>query len=271
MTMAPDYRALLDALGYPPIAGGAPEDDAPDQDQPESAPSSGSAQEAQSDSFTSADISSIPEDADREWLSQRYADMQADYTRKTQEIAETRREAEAMAEIIEAASDPGHPDHQSALDVLGLEVDQAELEEEDSYFSADDELRTKVERLEAERAMEQQAAEQAAIEEFEDDLIAEQISNLQQQEGREFDDAELRILYNEALSNPDDRGLPNVGYAYELLKDAYTNRQKDWVSSKRTARRPGSGSAADRKFDPTNDEDRVTRTAEILEAHNSSE
>ena len=243
MDQAP-YRALLDLLGYPPIAGGAPEDDAPEQDQPESAPESGSAQERQSESFTDADISAVPENADREWLAQRYQDMQADYTRKTQEIAETRREAAAMAEIIEAASDPGHPDHQNALDVLGLEVDAPELEEDDmSPYSTEDQLMAKVERLEAERAMEQQAAEQAAIEEYEDDLIAEQISSLQQQEGREFDDAELRILYNEALSNPDERGLPNVGYAYELLKDAYTNRQKDWVSSKRTARRPGSGSA----------------------------
>jgi hypothetical protein len=268
--MAPDYRALLDALGYPPIAGGAPEDDAPEQDQPESAPESGSAQEApQSESFTDKDASSIPEDADREWLTQRYSDMQADYTRKTQEIAETRREAEAMAEIIDAASDPGHPDHKNALDILGLEAD-AEDDQED-FLTAEDELRAKVEALEADRAAQVQAAEQAAIEEMEDDLIAEQISKLQEQEGREFDDAELRLLYNEALANPDGRGLPNVEHAYNLLRDAYTNRQKEWVSSKKTARRPGSGSAADKKFDPTNDEDRVSRTAEILEAFNSSE
>lgn len=244
---------------------------ADEQDQPtptDEAPIEGQAPEAEQveavdlDNF---DLAQVPEDAGREWFEGRYRDLRGDYTRKTQELAEQRKQVSA---IVDAIRDPNHPQHSDVMDYLGLETVE---EDNDEYGLDEDEplgvLEQRLARLEAEREAQAQAiAEQQAESELED-YLEERISDLQRREGiDEFSEQELRLLVNAAVASPDSSGKPDVEGAFEALKGAYAAKQKAWLSSKTAPRVPGAGVPASAELDVTDRAKRLSEMERIAEA-----
>lgn len=232
--------------------------EAPEQDQDQPEPSDSEASEA-----SAFDPSSLPDEA-REYLSSREKELQATMTRKTQEAAETRRQAE---QVIEALSDPDHPQHKQVLGYFNLEVE--EDDEDDDDLLGDDpteDLRRELEELKQLYSQDVQTREQQQQEDQIEGQVAEQIEELQDKEGREFTDKELELLFSYAVSNPSNDGNPDVQGAFDALTGAYSTYQKDWINRKKAPRPPGQGTPASRDFDIRDRKARISRSQEIAEA-----
>lgn len=237
-------------------------DPTPEANSDQPAPQEGTPAEPQEDSGQSLedfDLSGIPEDADREWFGAKYKGLQADYTRKTQAMAEERKQ---MATVIEAIRDPEHPSHEAVLSELGL---TPETIEDDTYEDEEPDLQSRIDQLEAKIAERDQmtqaeAAERAALEH-----MAEQIELAQQASGREFDETELDFIAARAEANPDESGMPDVRGAIEALEGIYRKRQQDWAGSKSAPRTPGNGPTGQREVDLSNRDARLEYSAEVAE------
>lgn len=231
-------------------------DQAPDvQDQPQDTT------DPEDSGQSEFDPSSLPEEA-QNYLSQREKQMTADYTRKTQEAAETRKQAE---QFIEALSDPSHPQHKQVLAYFNLEV-EADEEDDDDWDDPNDALLKRLDALESRYQQDSESREQRDYEEQEEEYLAEKFEELQGKAGREFDDKELELLFSYAVSNQNSEGLPDVEGAYEVLNGVYDARQKDWISRKKAPRPVGQGSPASRDFDIRDRKARLARSQEIAEA-----
>lgn len=247
-----------------PDAIEAPETES--QDQPvESA-------EESVDRFTDFDLSTVPEEA-REAVEAAEKRMQADYTRKTQTLAETRREAERAQQIVEALNDPttapfalkqlGYDDRK-LLEMYGYDLDG---EDSDDEFDADfeDEFRDpRVDQLIAERQQEQVT-----------DFIAGEIADLENELDQEFDAEEHRFLDAHARANPNVKGEPDVQGAYEFLKSLYKHHEGRITKGKiNSDRPPAGGKPATRQVDlskMTPDERAEYRREQMLNAAERSD
>lgn len=236
------------------------EAEAPDvQDKPE-------AEAGEAVNLDDFDLAQVPDDADRSWFEDRYKDLRADYTRKTQALAEQRSQVQA---VIEAAQDPEHPQHQEALEYLGLEL--AEDDDYDDEDEFDDDplgpIQQEIAELRAAEEARQEAYFNQQAEAQLEDYLESEITDLQRSEGiDEFSDAELRILVNAAVASPDPEGRPDVRGAYDALKEAYGSRQKAWLSSKTAPRAPGAGVPASAELDVTDRSARIDEATRIAEA-----
>lgn len=153
----------------------------------------------------------------RQYVEQREREMQADYTRKTQELAEQRREAEQALEFINALNtDPNfalqvHQTLSQTLQAQGYSVAQADAlaaqqmqGEEDPYGYEDDPYMAKIQELEQwKHQQEQRIAEAEAAA-----RIDSQLAVIRQQNPN-FDDNDLRDIIS-------------MGFAFngDLLKSA---------------------------------------------------
>ena len=207
--------------------------------------------EDSTESFYDLDTSAIPDDLDpREWAAQRHKEMQSAFTRKTQQLAEERKQAQQAQQILEIARDPTHPQHAEALDYLGLEVDdggEEEVEEPDPQ----DQLAERLARIEETMQQATTAQQQAAREEAEIDYVAEELEQISTLEGRELEGEEIEFLHGFATANRKEDGTPNVERAYQVLKATINSHQKRHIGSKKAPRSPGAGPAARKQFDPT--------------------
>lgn len=109
----------------------------------------------------------------RSYIEQREREMQADYTRKTQEVAEQRREAEQALQFIEALnSDPNfalqvHQTLSQALQNQGYSVEQAnalaaeQVQGQGDYEYEDDPYMSKIQELEQWKAQQEQRIAEA--------------------------------------------------------------------------------------------------------------
>jgi hypothetical protein len=200
--------------------------------------------------------------------------MQADYTRKTQEIAELRREAEAATEFFNALSDEEMRDDalrqlaeyvgpETLAAAAGFEVaDEDNLESDFSEFEepvAD----PRVDQLAAEwESYKEAQQEQAILQEIESFTDGE-MSRL----GVE-DEAEQRAVLSIAATMDLDReGFPQLEAAKQMLDDLYGSKQKQWIDSKKAPRQPLQGEQAEEGFDFSNEEERRKRIAALIEAN----
>lgn len=219
--------------------------------------------EAQAESFTdSFNPEELPEDA-RSAYEDAYKKMQADYTRKTQEIAESRREAEDAMEFISALQDPEYRDQ--ALRLLGVELDAKEAEGDD-----EEEWLTENERLDRiEQALESQAeqTQQAELEAMEDQFLDQEFTKLEKQIGRDLTDEEAELLFVTATHPAfrDKKGMPDVEAAFERINGLEKGAQQRYVESKKAPRAP-LGSAGTKSVDLNDDEARTAALAQIIEA-----
>jgi hypothetical protein len=139
---------------------------------------------------------------------------------------------------------------------VGYQLEKDEEEYEDEY----DEESDAEERLEQIESYLAQGAEQAQIEEFQEqeaDYVSEEIAALEAQEGREFSEREIQILFLNA-THPNlrgDRGEPDVEAAYDALREANEAERQRVVDSKRAPQAP-SGASPSQQVDLDDPEQR---------------
>jgi hypothetical protein len=200
----------------------------------------------------------IPADTPAVDYEQRYNDLRSEFDRRNQQYSEAEQLQMALA-------GQAGPDAQAEiLRRFGIELEDEEGDQFDELDEFDPDAR--IDRLEAMLEEQQMAAEQEAYVEAETEYLTEGIESLEQSEGREFSDQEIAILASVARANPNEQGLPDLRVAHAHLTELLQDRQSAWVESKKAARRPGSGIAADRAADLDNDEARVQFIADRIAA-----
>ena len=223
--------------------------------------------EGASESFTDVSGDLPPE------LESRYKSMQADYTRKTQEIAELRREAEAATEFFNALSDEEMRDDalrqlaeyvgpETLAAAAGFEVGEDNPEQDFSQF--EEEVKDpRVDQLAAEWESYKQSQEEKAILQEIESFTDGEMTRL----GVE-DEAEQRAVLSIAATMDLDReGFPQLEAAKQMLDELYGSRQKEWIESKKAPRQPLQGEQADEGYDFSNEDERRKRIAALIEAN----
>ena len=214
--------------------------------------------EGASESFTEVGGDLPPE------LESRYKSMQADYTRKTQELSELRREAEAATEFFNALRQLAeYVGPETLAAAAGFEVaDEDNLEPDFSEFD-ESPSDPRVDQLAAEwESYKEAQQEQAILQEIESFTDGE-MSRL----GVE-DEAEQRAVLSIAATMDLDReGFPQLEAAKQMLDELYGSRQKEWIESKKAPRQPLQGEQADEGFDFSDADERRKRIAALIEAN----
>lgn len=217
------------------------------------------------DSFTSAN--DLPPE-----LEDRYKSMQADYTRKTQEIADLRREAETAMEFINALQDESQRadalrqladfvGEDTYLTAAGFEADAEDNDEDPEDFGGLNDPR--VDQLAAEwESYKQNQQEKEILSEIEN-FTESEMSRLEIADDREAQ----AVLSIAATLDLDERGLPQIEAAYTMLNDLFGEKQKSWIGSKKAPRQPLQGAAGDETFDFSNEDERRKRLAALIEAN----
>jgi hypothetical protein len=189
-----------------------------------------------------------------------------DYTRKTQEIAEERREIEEKAhyaQLIDMLRSNDPEENQVALKALDYDfyadpdVAADDLEDElyDEDYDEDDGLsavQKKLAELEQWKADQesafQESLQQQEAQQYEDavnEFLDESWVELKKQIGRDdFSEEEELVLEQMAAANLDDDGLPDLGKAYTLLSDVLAANRGKWVKSKDAPEVSTAGSSA---------------------------
>lgn len=225
--------------------------------------------EGASDSFTDAGGDLPPE------LEARYKSMQADYTRKTQELAEQRREAEnAMAWVEALQNEETRNDALRQLaeelgpevvaEAAGFEVAQDTEDELDfSQFEEPGAYDPRVDQLEAElNAFKQAQEEQAILQEIES-YTEEEMTRL----GIDSEAEQRAVLSIAATLDLDREGFPQIEAASQMLEELYGSKQKEWIGSKKASRPPLQGQAGEEAFDFSNEDERRKHLAALIEAN----
>lgn len=270
-----DYRALLAERGWAPIAGGSPEldeehadgGDPPAPEAPEAeAPDTS---EGEEESFPDFDLSEVPEDH-REALESHAqkvkAHFQGAFTKKSQSLAEQRRESERNAGIVEALLDPqslpsllkqaGYSE-QEVLDMFGYQTDDDdpdELEDEEEFRDP------RVDELLQDRQAEQRQGEVGQF-------VEGEIAKLAKERGSDIPDDEQQALdfIGQGLSGQE---VPDIQAASQFLEGVVKARVNAILESKKNApRAPGGGKPGSRTVDLSKEsrEDRVARMAQAAE------
>lgn len=252
-----------DDLGGDEPGGDTPADTGPDDGQPG----------GDEESFFDFDPSQVPDDADRNWLGNKYGEMRQAFTQKTQGISETRREAEESQALIEGLRDPDTMPHY--LRLLGVDLTDPEtLRRFGVNFDEDDELLDDLEpdtdervgQLERQIAEERQEAEAAAELQAFDDLADQELEAIEEQWDRKLDPDEDAFLRHQAESNPGRDGLPDYESAAKLLRSLLARREQEWAKRRSEPGRgaPG-GKPGGKALDPAKEEDRMALGAAAAE------
>lgn len=214
-------------------------------------------------------------------------EWQGNYTKRRQadreEITGVRREAEQQEALIQGLRDPSTMPHYlrlmgidltdaTTLEALGVtgggrgggEIDddlRTLLEEGD-----EDELATRLDNLENERASEKQEREAGEVEQALDDLADQELETIEGSWGRELDDDEDAFIRHRAEASPGPDGLPDYESAAATLKGWLTRREQQWAKERSKPGRgaPG-GKPGGKALDPKNDEDRLELGAAAAE------
>lgn len=212
------------------------------------------------------DPSSLPQE-----LQSAYKQMQGDYTRKTQTLAEQRKEFEAQQqeydsyrELVTALQE----DPQGTLEALQQQLLGDTEDAQDNEYEYDEDidprvsqLQQEIEQIKAERQQqEQQAADYQAL--------AQDVAQITELAGRELDQTELEILGKYATR--DEHGLLRVLPLYQDLENLFKTRQEKWIAGKRPQATPGIGSQGSEKFDINDREARIKRMAAIMQAEDAA-
>lgn len=207
------------------------------------------------------DPASLPDE-----LRPRYRQMQADYTQKTQSLAEQRQQIEQEQELLNALRSNDPEIQNQALEFLGFEPDDDELDE---YEEPDDQLEARLAALEEREQMQAAASEDEAFREQLLDYVDGQFDDLEQSTGRTFTDAEVRAISGLAGAVQDERGLPDVRQAYDLIfSDVLGDEKSRWIESKQ-APQPGSGRSGTEAPDLSDEQVRRRVMAEAIDAGTS--
>ncbi len=226
--------------------------------------------EGASESFTDVSGDLPPE------LESRYKSMQADYTRKTQEIAELRREAEAATEFFNALSDEEMRDDalrqlaeyvgpETLAAAAGFEVGEDNLEDEFDLSQFDDQPAAdpRVDQLAAEWESYKEAQQEQAILQEIEGFTDSEMSRL----GIENEAEQRAVLSIAATMDLDREGFPQLEAAHQMLSDLYGTKQKEWIGSKKAPRQPLQGEQGEEGIDFSDEDQRRKYLASLIEAN----
>jgi len=241
-------------------------------------PAEGDEEESFIDSF---DLESV-DPAARPAVEALQRDWQGHYTKRRQadreELTEVRREAEQSQALIEGLRDPSTMPHY--LRLMGIDLSDpktAELlgvqggggaEDQELLDLLDDEndVETRLEKIERERTEEGEARETAKMEQALDDLADQELERIEGAWGRELDDDEDAFVRHRAEANPGPDGLPDYESAAAVLKGFLARREQEFAKRRSEPGRgaPG-GKPGGKALDPKNDEDRLELGAAAAE------
>lgn len=232
--------------------------------------------ESDEESFTDVKVDDLPED-----VQSRYGQMQADYTRKTQALAERHQELDtAVSFVSDLVSDEQNATQEAVFrtlaERLGYDLDDdGDLEGEPDTEPLDDETPEQAEfrdsRLDpilAEREAKAETERQAAYEQQLDETethIENGIKALAKADGIDLTEEELGVVFDSVLALPPQGDGPNVKAAYDRYKAATKAHTDRWVQSKKTTQAP-TGQAGEEPVDFSNEEARLALTARHAEA-----
>lgn len=200
------------------------------------------------------DLGEVPEEA-KPVAEAAIKRLNAAYTRKTQADAQVLRDAEQAQMIVDGLMDP---DRAPAIaQALGIQIPAPGGKVEPDEFEFED----PIERIEAlEQKLDQQSQVSAAEKrvQAENAYVTEQVESLETKLGVEFVDEEVELLYLLADENRDQNGAPDIEAANRLFDAAVAARHARASKPRpRAPRRPGQGSAAERKVDLDDPEKRL--------------
>lgn len=206
-------------------------------------------------------------------------EWQGNYTKRRQadreEIDGVRREAEQQEALIQGLRDPSTMPHYlrlmgidlsdpQTLELLGVQGASrggGDVDDELRQLLEDgdeDELETRLSKLETERQTEKQQSEAAEVEQALDDLADQELERIEGSWGRELDDDEDAFIRHRAEASPGVDGLPDYESAATTLKGWLTRREQQWAEARSKPGRgaPG-GKPGGKALDVNNDEERL--------------
>jgi len=237
--------------------------EAPDQSQPEAAeatPEAPAEPEQPKDPLGDFSLDQVPADADRDWLGKRHQEMTGSFTRKTQELAEERRQ---VAGIVQAIQDPNDPNHAAIISELGFEV---EGDNTDAYGNEEyDTTDAKIERLEEAIRTRDERDQEAELERAESQWLRNSRKDLEAG-GNKLSDEEWQMVQGYAISNRFDDGEPDIEGGVKRLTAAWDAKQKNYELSKKAPRGPGAGMPADKDRNTSTRADRIALGQQVADA-----
>lgn len=227
------------------------------QEAPESADKPEAGQEEES--FYDLSPNELPEE-----LQPTYKSMQAAFTRKNQELARMRKEAEQAMAFYDAALDPER--EAEVLAALGYELTDDEADDPEGLEGYADGYADYVDpELQDVRAELDDLRNQWATQ-SENDYLVHEIAGIENRINRQLEADEMNLVAQLALANRMPDGLPDVQTAWATLQDLYAREQKRWMAGKKgTPRPPGQGVAEpDERVDLSDPEVRRQRMEQVI-------
>lgn len=212
---------------------------------------------------------------------QGYNQLRPEFTRATQDLAESRERLSDYEQLFQALHDDDESIRLQAMEALGLDAPagpQGTGTDDDEFVDPLEktvtELRSEVEELRSAREQEAQEREQAQLIELRDEFIGEAVSFIEEEQRKsnaafKFTQAEETTLGNLAIAMVDKDGMPDVQGAYNLLYGdegfLETNRQR-WVDTKSGAAQAPGGRTVPTAQRPTNAKERIAFVDERMRA-----
>ncbi len=240
-------------------------------------PEAGDGSDTGTESFTDFDPSTIPEDADKEWLTNRYGEMNKHFTQRMQEVGDGRRAAEESQALIEGLRDPDTRPHY--LRLLGVDLNNPEelqrlgitvqgaTDELDGLLDEEPDAEQRLAELEALYAQDREAQETAAQLQALDDFADQELESIEGQWDRKLTEDEDAFLRFQAESNPGPDGLPDYAKAAKLLKGILqqgVEQEKEHLRNQSGRGAPG-GKPGGKALDLSKEEDRIAAGAAAAE------
>lgn len=224
--------------------------------------------------FTDVDTDGLPEE-----VATRYQQMQADYTRKTQALAERQSELDAVTSFASDLLSDTPNDTQEAVfrtlaDRLGVNLegfdeepvpadgDEPKADEAEPFH--DPRLDPILAEREAEAHAKSEAAREAELDAAETQ-IDDGIAALAKADGIELSEDEQALIFSDVLALPPLADGPNVQAAWNRWKKADQASKDRWVKSKASTQAP-TGKPGEEPVDFTDEEQRLAFTVRAVEA-----
>lgn len=222
------------------------------------------------ESFTDVNADDLPDE-----VRTRYKQMQADYTQKTQALAERNTELDAIQSfagdlLADEPNDTQEAVFRTLAERLGYELpDEPETPAEGTTPEAEPEQVPEwAKPILAEREAASTAAAEAAREQELDQAeqaIDSGILDLAKADGYELSEEEQALIFSDVLALPPVNNGPDVKGAYDRYKAAAQAYFDRVVKSKQSPQAP-SGAAGSEPVDWKNEEARLAETARVVES-----
>jgi hypothetical protein len=153
------------------------------------------------------------------------------------------------------------------LELLGVSgAGQGDDDELLALLDDENDVESRVDRIEREREEEVQERQSAEMEQALDNLAAQELEKIEAAWGRELDEDEDVFVRHRAEASPGPDGFPDYESAAKALKSFLGRREQDWAKRRSEGGRgaPG-GKPGGKALDPNKDEDRLQLGAAAAE------